>query len=123
MCANPLSDAMEPDLGPVFDALTSEPCRAILRALDRPQTASEVAEHCDLSNGTAYRALERMVTAGLLRKQEGENAATYAVDFEEVIVRATDGELELEVSDPSRSAAEQLSELWSEVQAEAGGER
>lgn len=121
MCANPLSDAMEPDFGPVFDALTSERCRAILRVLDRPLTAAEVADHCGISNGTAYHGLERMVTAGLLRKQEGEDAATYVVDFEEVVVSAGEGELDLEVTDPSRSAAEQLSELWDDVQAEAGG--
>lgn len=121
MCANPLSEAMEPDLQTVFDALTSESCRDILRSLDEPLTATVVAERCGLSEETAHRGLERMVTAGLLRKQERTDGAIYAVDFETVIVRPADDDLEMELRAPSRSAAEQLSHLWADVQAEAGG--
>jgi len=121
MCANPLSDAMDPDLQTVLDALTSEPCRDVLRSLDRPLTAAAVAERCGVSESTAHRALERMVAAGMLRKRERTDAATYGIDFEEVVVRTADGDLDLEVAGPSRSAAEQLSALWADVQAEAGG--
>jgi predicted transcriptional regulator len=121
MCANPLSDAIEPDCQTVFGALTSEPCRSILQSLERPLTASEVAEHCGLAEGTTYRALERLVDAGLLRKQERERAATYAIDFDEVVVSADGDDLDLEVTGPSRSAAEQLSVLWDSVQEGAGG--
>ncbi|MFB6252022.1 MAG: helix-turn-helix domain-containing protein [Halobellus sp.] len=70
MCADPLSDAIEPDCQTVFDALTSEPCRSILQSLEQPLTAAEVADYSDLPDGSAYRALERMVRAGLVRKRE-----------------------------------------------------
>lgn len=118
MSDNPLTEAFEPDVATVFDALTDEQCREILRALDRPMTASQIAQASGLPRSTAYQKLETMVEAGLLRKRELDDAARYSIDFEEVVVRNTDGGLELGVTPPSRSAADQLSELWDEVRAE-----
>ncbi|WP_144905541.1 winged helix-turn-helix domain-containing protein [Halobellus captivus] len=122
MASNPLSDALEPDFETVFDALTSERCRDVLRALDHGMTAAEIADVCELPRSTAYQKLESMVEAGLLRKQQREDAARYAIDFEEVVVSRRNGELELTVTPSSRSAADQLSDLWGEVRAEASTE-
>lgn len=122
MSENPLSDALEPDVQTVFDALTSEQCREVLRALERPMTASEIADACELPRSTAYQKLEQMVEAGLLRKHQGADAARYSIDFEEVVVRLPNGGLELDVTPPSRSASEQLSELWGEVRVETSGD-
>ena len=118
MSSNPLSDALEPDFDTVFGALTSDQCWDVLRSLDQPMTAAEIASACDLPRSTAYSKLESMVDAGLLRKQGGKDAARYAIDFEEVVVTRPNGELELTVKPPSRSASDQLSELWGEVRAE-----
>ena len=118
MSSNPLSDALEPDFDAVFGALTSEQCWDVLRSLDQPMTAAEIASACDLPRSTAYAKLESMVEAGLLRKQAGEDAARYAIDFEEVVVTCPNGDLELDVKPPARSASDQLSDLWGEVRAE-----
>lgn len=118
MSSNPLSDALEPDFDAVFGALGSERCWDVLRALDRPMTAAEIAGACDLPRSTAYTKLESMVEAGLLRKRSGEDAARYVIDFEEIVVTRTNGELELDVEPPARSASDQLSDLWGEVRAE-----
>ncbi|MFD1686231.1 winged helix-turn-helix domain-containing protein [Halobellus litoreus] len=118
MSSNPLSEALEPDFDTVFGALTSEQCWDVLRSLDSPRTAAEIASECDLPRSTAYAKLESMVEAGLLRKQAGEDAARYVIDFEEVVVTYPNGDLELTVEQPARSASDQLSELWDEVRAE-----
>ncbi|WP_049985910.1 winged helix-turn-helix domain-containing protein [Halobellus rufus] len=118
MSSNPLANALEPDFETVFDTLASEQCWTVLRSLDRPLTAAEIAEACDIPRSTAYQKLEAMVEAGLLRKQQRADAARYVIDFEEVVVRRSDGELELSVVSPSRSAADQLSDMWGEVRAE-----
>jgi DNA-binding transcriptional ArsR family regulator len=121
MASNPLSDAVSPDVETVFDLLKSESTRRIVRALEGPMTAAEVAEACEVPRSTAYRKLRAMTEAGLLRKKAGDDAARYAVDFEAVVVRNPDGELDLELEVPTRSASEQLSALWGEVRAEASG--
>lgn len=120
MASNPLSDAVSPDVETVFDLLKSESTRRIIRTMEGPMTAAEVAETCGIPRSTAYRKLQAMAEAGLLRKQEAGDAARYAVDFEAVVVRNPNGELELELDVPTRSASEQLSSLWGEVRAEAG---
>ncbi|MGQ4556116.1 DUF7342 family protein [Halobellus sp. GM3] len=122
MSTNPLVDAFETDPEAVFGALTREPCRDVIRALDRPMTATAVAEACDVPRSTAYQKLEEMVEAGLLRKHESGESIRYSLDFEEIVVRNSADGLELSITPPSRSAAEQLSELWGEVRSETGRE-
>jgi len=120
MSTNPLSDALEPDFETVFAALTSPQCRAVLRRLDGPMTASDIAAACDLPRSTVYRKLEQMVEAGLLEKRDrGRDAARYALGFEEVVVTREPGDLSLSVSSPSRSASDQLSTMWSAVSDQA----
>ena len=120
MASNPLSDAVSPDVATVTALLASDRVRRIVRALDRPMTAPEVANTCGIPQSTAYRKLGAMADAGLVRKREGDDAARYVVDFETVVVRPLDGGLAVELVSPSRSASEQLAELWGEVRAEAG---
>ncbi|KAB1190613.1 helix-turn-helix domain-containing protein [Haloferax sp. MBLA0076] len=120
MSTNPLSEAFEPDFQSVFDSLTSTQCRTVLRTLDSPMTASEIADVCEMPRSTVYRKLEQMVDAGLLTKRDnGQSAAEYSLGFREVVVTHHAGGLELSVSSQSRSASDQLSELWAEVRTEA----
>lgn len=122
MASNPLSDAVSPDVETVFDLLKTESARRIVCTVEEPMTAAEVADACGIPRSTAYRKLQAMAEAGLLRKQEGGDAARYAVDFEVVVVRNVNGDLELDLEVPTRSASEQLSTLWGEVRAEADGD-
>ena len=121
MASNPLSDAVSPDVETVFDLLKTESARRIVCTIEEPMTAAEVADACGIPRSTAYRKLQAMAEAGLLRKQEGGDAARYAVDFEVIAVRNLNGDLELDLEVPTRSASEQLSTLWGEVRAEADG--
>jgi predicted transcriptional regulator len=122
MDTNPLTDALTPDVQTVFSALTSDDCRRVIRSLDRPMTAQEVADTCELPRSTAYRKLDDMVEAGLLeRRESGREAATYALAFDEVVVSVTeDGsrDLDVSVSRQSRTASQQLSNMWDAVRAE-----
>ncbi|WP_336023392.1 helix-turn-helix domain-containing protein [Halobellus salinisoli] len=122
MTSNPLSNALDPDFDAVFGSLASEQCWDVLRTLDHAKTAAEIADACDIPRSTAYQKLEAMAEAGLLRKRKRADAARYSIDFEEVVVTRSKGELELTVVPPSRSAADQLSEMWGEVRSETSGE-
>lgn len=122
MSSNPLSDALTPDLESVIAALADSQCRALVRALDRPMTATELAEVVEMPRSTVYEKLGLLADAGLVRKRDAGGAVRYAIDFEEVVVRPADEDLELSVSRPSKSAAEQLSGMWREVRSEASGD-
>ncbi|WP_411966030.1 helix-turn-helix domain-containing protein [Haloferax sp. YSMS24] len=88
----------------------------MLQTLDRPMTAADIATACDLPRSTVYQKLEEMVDAGLLVKHEKRGKQTmYTVGFDEVVVEAGAGKLELSIVSRRRSASEQLSELWTEV--------
>jgi len=120
MSTNPLTDALSPDLPTVVGALADPKCRAVLRALDGARTATEVAETAGMPRSMAYEKLRLLVEAGLVRKRASDGDVRYVADFEAVVVRPSADSLDLRVSRPSLSAAEQLSGLWSEVRSEAG---
>ncbi|MFA1611820.1 helix-turn-helix domain-containing protein [Halobellus rubicundus] len=123
MSSNPLSDALTPDPESVFAALADPQCRALLRALDRPKTATELADAVEMPRSTAYEKLRRLADAGLVRKRETADEVRYAIDFETVVVRTDDDDdLSVSVSRPSKSAAEQLTGMWREVRSEASGD-
>ena len=121
MAANPLSDAVSPDVETVYDLRKSESSRRIVCTIEEPMTAAEVADAGGIPRSTAYRKLQAMAEAGLLRKQEGGDAARYAVEFEAIVARRANGTIELEFERPTRSASGQLSTLWGHVRAEADG--
>ena len=121
MSRNPISEALTPDLPAVAKALANPKCRELIRALDRPMTAAELAAACDVPRSTAYEKLDLLVETGLVQRRERDAEARYLLDFREVVVTEQGGELAVSVRAPSRSATEQLTELWSEVRTEAGG--
>jgi len=126
MARDLLESGDQPDLQAVLDALNDEDCRAIIRAIEEPMTASEVSERCDIPTSTTYRKLDLLTEASLLAegtevRADGHHATLYDVDFEEVAVALeNEGTRELDVSvvRPGRSADERLASLWSEVRRE-----
>lgn len=114
----------EPDLQDVLDALDDEDCRAIVRALDEPMTASEVSEACDIPMSTTYRKLELLSDASLLSegtelRADGHHATRYEVNFDEVSVTLSeDRELVASIERPPRTADERLATIWEEVRKE-----
>ena len=124
MVRDPFADEDAPDLQDVLDALDAPECRAIIRELDEPMTASEISDASDIPLSTTYRKLELLTEASLLSegveiRPDGQHASTYELDFKEVIIGVTD-ELEFDVSIArrARTADERLESLWSEVRKE-----
>ena len=122
MSTNPLSDALTPDPESVFGALNDDDCRAIAERMDRPMTADEIGDACDLPRSTVYRKLDRIVEAGRAEKrQHSEGAATYRLAFDRVVLSVDRGDersLVVRVDEGDGTAADQLASLWSEVRTE-----
>lgn len=57
-------------LDAVLEALRDEDCRKLLAALDREQTAGELAQRCDLPRSTTYRKLGDLSEAGLVAERD-----------------------------------------------------
>ncbi|WP_254821664.1 winged helix-turn-helix domain-containing protein [Haloglomus halophilum] len=123
MARNPRSEP-DPPLGDVLTALDDADCRAIIRALDEPLSAGEVSERCDIPSSTAYRKLDLLTEADLLReatevRPDGHHTTLYEVDFERVVIALDeDRSLEVGIDRPTRSADEQLAAMWKEVRRE-----
>ncbi|WP_137286041.1 helix-turn-helix domain-containing protein [Halorussus salinisoli] len=124
MVRDPAGVEETPDLQAVLNALDDPDCRAIVKQLDEPMTASEISDAADIPLSTVYRKLDALSEASLLSeltevRSDGHHTTRYDLDFEEVSLSVTkDQELDVTVSRPSRSAEEQLADMWSEVRKE-----
>jgi len=124
MVRDPFTDEDVPDLQDVLDALDDPDCRAIVRSLDEPMTADQIAEAADVPLSTTYRKLDLLTEASLLEegteiRPDGQHASRYTVAFEEVIIGlAEDREFDVDITRRPRTADERLANLWSEVQKE-----
>lgn len=110
-----------PDPDDILETLADEDCRHLVRAMDAPRNASELAERSDVPLSTTYRKLERLEESTLVDtlieiRDDGRHTSRYHPDFDRIVLTLTeDRELELEISRPARSADERLELLWSEV--------
>mgnify|MGYP006304652785 CR=1 FL=1 len=115
---------LSPDLQTVLDALEDPDCRSIVKQVTDPMTASEISEATEIPLSTTYRKLELLTDASILTerteiRQGGHHTTRYVPDFEAVeISLSPDREFEVTISRPTRSADEQLSEIWSELRKE-----
>ncbi|WP_372912310.1 helix-turn-helix domain-containing protein [Salinigranum sp.] len=115
----------EPDeLQPVLNALDDADARAIVRGLEKPMTASEISERCDIPLSTTYRKLDLLTDASLLKegtaiRADGHHATTYEVSFEAVRVLLTESrEFEVEIEGGEQGPDERLADIWSKVRRE-----
>lgn len=115
----------EPDeLQSVLDALDDADARTIIRGLEKPMTASEISERCDIPLSTTYRKLDLLTEASLLTegtaiRADGHHATTYEVSFEAVRVLLTEGrEFEVEIEGGEQGPDERLADIWSKVRRE-----
>lgn len=119
MTTNPLTDALTPDVQTLFDCLSCADCQCILRHLDGPKTAEELAEACDIPRSTIYRKLTLLERAALVEKRSGRDGdpARFVVAFDEAVVELDDDdrEFEVSVSEPPRTVEEQLHRSWQNV--------
>ena len=124
MVRDPFAGEDEPELESVLDALDDEDCRAIVKALEEPMTASEISDASDVPLSTCYRKIELLTEASLLAegvevRPDGQHASRYAIDFEEVVVMLDeDREFDVDIAHRARSADQRLATIWSEVRKE-----
>ncbi|QLH82092.1 winged helix-turn-helix domain-containing protein [Halosimplex pelagicum] len=109
-----------PSLQAVLNALDDTDCRAILREIDEPMTATELIDTCDIPESTMYRKLERLSNASLVRERDtinsgGGRTTTYERDFDDVLISMEDGSLSVTVERPPRNADERLKDIWSKM--------
>lgn len=113
-----------PELQAVVDALDDPDCRTIIRELEDPMTAQEIADATDIPLSTTYRKLDLLSGASLLEegteiRADGHHTTIYGVAFEAVRVALNEQrDFEVSISRPPLSPDEQLTQLWSEVRKE-----
>lgn len=117
--------AEEPDeLQSILDALDDADARTIIRGLEKPMTASEISERCDIPLSTTYRKLDLLTEASLLTegtaiRADGHHATTYEVSFEAVRVLLTESrEFEVEIEGGERGPDDRIADIWSKVRRE-----
>jgi len=124
MVRNPFAAEDAPELQDVLDALDDPDCRAFVRALEEPMTASELSEECDVPLSTTYRKLDLLTEASLLGERteirtDGQHTTRYAVEFDGVYVTLDeDRTFAVAIDRPERTPEQRLAEMWSEVRKE-----
>lgn len=108
----------------LFEALADPDCRDILRVLDEPLPAKEVAAACDLPQTSTYRKLERLSEAELVAEEtevraDGHHATAYVRDCGGVFVGVgADGAVEVDILPDEESPSDRLAVVWSRVSEE-----
>jgi len=112
------------DLRSVLDALDDADARTIIRALEEPQTASELSERTDIPLSTTYRKLDLLTDAELLEegteiRSDGHHTTTYVVAFEEVRIALTESrEFDVQIAHVDRGPEERLADIWTAIREE-----
>lgn len=92
------SDAGSVDTEAVLTALEDPDCRALLEAAaEKPLTAGELTDRCEIPRSTTYRKLERLTEAGLLEERvrlstDGKHASEYRRTFDDVTVSLSEAD-------------------------------
>lgn len=124
MVRDPFEFEETPDLQTVLDALDDPDCREIVHHLDEPMAASDISEVTGISLSTTYRKLDQLTEASLLTeetllREDGHHTTLYRINFRLVrILLDEDREFAVSIARVTRTADEQLAELWSEVRKE-----
>ena len=104
----------------VVSLLDDEYAAEILRRTsEEPMSATDLKRHCDASEPTIYRRLERLSDQNLVIEQqevdpEGHHYKTYTARLERVVIELDDGEFETELflrEDP----ADQFTRLFDQL--------
>ncbi len=104
MIQTPFTPQETPDVWDALDVLTDPVCRTLIRNLDHPMTAREIAVEFDILLSTTYRKLDRLTDTALITETtrlrlDGSHASQYMVAFDELHVRRTnDNELAVHIS-------------------------
>lgn len=93
----------ESEITDLLDVLDDPDCRAVLEVTgDEPLSAKEIVECCEIPSSTAYRKIEQLVEAGLLRegirvRSSGKHASEYRRSVDQVALSIDDDGSKLRV--------------------------
>lgn len=124
MVRNQDSDATDPSLESVLEALASEDCRALVAEMVEPRTAAELSEASDVPLSTTYRKLDQLTEASLVEeaieiRSDGRHTSRYYPDFAAVeVALQEDRTMDFQITRPPRTADERIAELWTAVRRE-----
>lgn len=106
------------ELHAILDALDDVECRSILEALTETpdQSVAALAAACDLSRSSAYRKVDRLDDAGLVKshstlRDDGRHTTVYRVAFDGVYIGLSDEGFEVTLS-RTESPDERLARFW-----------
>lgn len=98
-------------------ALDDPDATQLLRHLDEPRTAQELAERCDIPISTVYRKINRLDEASLVRtrtdvRADGHHTTTYEWNFERITLTLDeDGRIQAAIDRPDRPPAREARRL------------
>lgn len=108
----------ETSLETVIALLDDEHIRSVLTVTsDEPKSASELADHCDISPSSVYRRLDRLREADLIDEQtrprsDGHHDTVYVSRLDRFELSIDSGELQWNIDRSSDDVADQLTRLW-----------
>jgi DNA-binding transcriptional ArsR family regulator len=112
----------EPAPQALLTALEDDDCRAILRQLTTPQTATELMDACDLSQTTTYRKLDLLSDTELVAEQtnvrdDGHHTTSYERTVDGLFISLDQDSLDVTLVDESdpEPMDETLARVWGEV--------
>lgn len=114
----------DPELQAVLDALDDPDCRTILHHLDRPMTAHELMDACDLPQTTTYRKLNRLEEASLIEedlevREDGHHTTRYTRAFAGVLIGLYGDDLfDVSLLRSPETADERLTRFWTAMREE-----
>lgn len=121
MSDEPPTDA---ELQSVLEVLADPECREILGVLEEPLSTNDVSERCELPQTSAYRKLEALSEAGLVRegtdlRPDGHHVTTYERAATGIMVALDEGACPtFELVRESERADQRLAQLWSRISEE-----
>jgi DNA-binding transcriptional ArsR family regulator len=113
-----------PQLQAVLDALDDPACRTIIKELDEPMTANELADETDIPLSTLYRKIDLLTDASLVVetteiRDDGHHTSRYRTAVEAVNIELDENrEFDVGIERPPQTTDERLERLWSEVRKE-----
>lgn len=124
MVRDPFAREPAPELQDVLDALDDPDCRTIVRHLEEPMTAQEIATATEIPQSTTYRKLDLLSEATIVDERteirsDGHHTTRYLIDVEEVRLTLDDDRtFDVDIARPARTPDERLARLWTEVRKE-----
>ncbi|WP_317988550.1 winged helix-turn-helix domain-containing protein [Haloprofundus salilacus] len=106
------------DLSEILDLFDDDLCRSILIVTsEKPLSANELSEQCDVSPSTIYRRVERLKAASLLQEQtrprrDGHHETVYVTQFDRFELTIQEGDVDWKVDRQERDVADALTRMW-----------